>query len=141
MAQRVLIEVVDDLDGGAATQTVPFALDGVSYEIDLSDENAAALRDEFARYIEAGRRTGGRRIKVTVGQSTAGNRSSSTGAAQRERNQEVRAWAQANGYGIAERGRIPKEIYAAFKAAEPTAPAVEPEPESAGESAAKPDNS
>ncbi|MGW4521089.1 histone-like nucleoid-structuring protein Lsr2 [Amycolatopsis sp. NPDC004378] len=128
MAQKVHVEILDDLDGSEATQTVPFALDGVSYEIDLSDENAQALRDEFARYIDAGQRTGGRRIKVAAGQSTAtrsaaGNRQGTD----REYNQQVRAWAVANGYGISERGRIPNEVTEAFEAGIP-APAAEPEP-------------
>ncbi|MEU0792438.1 Lsr2 family protein [Amycolatopsis sp. NPDC005961] len=145
MAQKVLVEIVDDLDGGTATQTVPFALDGVSYEIDLSDENAQALRDEFARYIEAGQRTGGRRIRVAAGQSTTGSGSSrgaSTSAASREHNQQVRAWALANGYEVSERGRISNEIYAAFEAARAAASAVEPEseraPELAEEASTKP---
>ncbi|WP_284747738.1 histone-like nucleoid-structuring protein Lsr2 [Amycolatopsis sp. RTGN1] len=141
MAQKVLVEIVDDLDGGTATQTVPFALDGVSYEIDLSDKNAQALRDVFAHYIEVGRRTGGRRIKVAAGQSTAGTGSSrgeSTSAASREHNQQVRAWAMANGYEISERGRISKEIYAAFEAGEPAEPAVAREPEPVEDAAAKP---
>ena len=45
MAQQVQVVLVDDLDGGKAAETVSFALDGVSYEIDLSDKNAAKLRD------------------------------------------------------------------------------------------------
>jgi hypothetical protein len=135
MAQKVLVEIVDDLDGGVATQTVPFALDGVSYEIDLSDENARALRDELARYIEAGQRMGGRRIKVAAGQSTAtgsNGRGGSTSGATREHNQQVRAWALANGYEVSERGRISNEVCAAFETGEPAAtvvvPELEPEP-------------
>jgi hypothetical protein len=131
MAQKVLVEIVDDLDGGVATQTVPFALDGISYEIDLSDENAQALRDELARYIGAGLRTGGRRVKVAAGQSTAGSgggRASSTTAASREHTQQVRAWALDNGYQVSERGRISNEIYAAFEAGGPAVATVEPEP-------------
>ncbi|MEV6873974.1 Lsr2 family protein [Amycolatopsis sp. NPDC051128] len=141
MAQKVFVEIVDDLDGGAATQTVPFALDGVSYEIDLSDENAQALRDVLARYIEAGQRIGGRRIRVAAGQSTAGtgtSRGSSTTAASRERNQQVRAWALANGYEVSERGRISNEVYAAFEAGERAASTAEPEPEPVVEAPAKP---
>jgi Lsr2 len=131
MAQKVLVEIIDDLDGGSATQTVPFGLDGVSYEIDLSDENAQALRDLLARYIEAGQRTGGRRIRVAAGQSTAASgsvRSTSPSTANREHNQQVRAWAIANGYEVSERGRISNEVYAAFEAGEPAASTVEPEP-------------
>ncbi|WP_410605827.1 histone-like nucleoid-structuring protein Lsr2 [Amycolatopsis sp. lyj-90] len=128
MAQKVSVEIVDDLDGGEATQTVPFGLDGVQYEIDLSDENAQALRDEFERYVAAGTRTGGRKLRVAVGQSTAPGSSRVTTASDRERNQQVRAWASENGYAIAERGRIPNEIYEAFDAGEAQVDAVEPEP-------------
>ena len=53
MAQQVRVEMVDDLDGGVAGQTVPFSLDGVSYEIDLSNDNADELRDALARYVSA----------------------------------------------------------------------------------------
>jgi len=70
VAQKVLVEILDDIDGSTAAQTVQFGLDGVTYEIDLSDENATALRDELARYIGAGRRIGGRKVRVATGQST-----------------------------------------------------------------------
>src|SRR5207302_9797372 len=90
MAQKVLVEMLDDIDGTPAAHTVPFSLDGVTYEIDLSDENAAALREELARYIAAGRRTGGRKVRVATGQPT-------TSSTDRERNQQTRAWPNANG--------------------------------------------
>ena len=45
MAQRVRVDLVDDIDGSAAEESVEFALDGVSYVIDLSTENAAELRE------------------------------------------------------------------------------------------------
>ncbi|WP_409496675.1 histone-like nucleoid-structuring protein Lsr2 [Amycolatopsis sp. cmx-11-12] len=118
MAQKVLVEIVDDLDGGEATQTVPFALDGVQYEIDLSDENAHALRAVFEQYVEAGTRTGGRKIRVAIGQSTTTGTGRPAAPVDRERNQQVRAWAAENGYAIADRGRIPSEIYEAFNDAE-----------------------
>ncbi|WP_414938317.1 histone-like nucleoid-structuring protein Lsr2 [Amycolatopsis sp. cmx-11-51] len=119
MAQKVLVEIVDDLDGSDATQTVPFGLDGVQYEIDLSDANAEALRGLLGRYVEGGIRTGGRKIRVAAGQTTLGGEGVAVRTTDRERNQQVRAWASANGYAIAERGRIPNEIYEAFDNAEP----------------------
>lgn len=128
MAQKVSVQIVDDIDGGEATQTVPFALDGVTYEIDLSDDNAGALREELERFIDASRRVGGRKVKVATGQSTVvGGTAKPT---DRERNQQVRAWASANGYAIAERGRIPNEIYEAFDNAEsaPAEPVAEEAP-------------
>ena len=113
MAQRVHVEMVDDLDGSEASQTVPFSLDGVTYEIDLSEENASALRDELGRYVAAARRIGGRKVRLATGQSLSGAPSSGT---DRERNRQIREWAQANGYEVAERGRLSSEIIAGFEA-------------------------
>src|ERR1700712_3461971 len=99
MAQKVHIVLEDDLDGSDATQTVAFALDGSSYEIDLNDKNAAALRDALAAYIGHGRKVSGAR---------RGRRSSapSTGVSARE----IRDWARSNGHKVPERGRIPADI-------------------------------
>ncbi|SFW88357.1 histone-like nucleoid-structuring protein Lsr2 [Amycolatopsis australiensis] len=121
MAQKVLVEMLDDIDGSPASHTVPFGLDGISYEIDLSDDNAAALREELARYINAGRRTGGRKLRVATGQSTTG-----TGTTDRERSRAIRAWASENGFEVSERGRLSSEIVTAYddaqrQAAEPAA--------------------
>lgn len=130
MAQKVRVEVLDDLDGGEAAETVTFGLDGVSYEIDLSAENAEALRGEFERFVQAARRVGGRRVKVALGQSTAETTSSSGPARgnSREYNQQVREWAAANGYEVAERGRLSSELIEAYETAR-TAPAeIEAEP-------------
>ncbi|GAB2796532.1 histone-like nucleoid-structuring protein Lsr2 [Amycolatopsis magusensis] len=113
MAQKVLVEMIDDIDGGTATQTVPFGLDGVQYEIDLSDDNAANLRDELSRFVAAGRRTGGRKVRLATGEST-----SSSSGADRERARQVRDWARDNGYQVSERGRISAEITEAFEAAQ-----------------------
>jgi len=44
MAQKVTVEMTDDLDGSQADTTVRFAIDGTTYEIDLSKRNAAAMR-------------------------------------------------------------------------------------------------
>jgi hypothetical protein len=114
MAQKVLVEMLDDIDGTPAAHTVPFSLDGVTYEIDLSDENAAALREELARYIAAGRRTGGRKVRVATGQPT-------TSSTDRERNQQIRAWANANGYEVSERGRLSSEVISAYESAQAAA--------------------
>jgi hypothetical protein len=61
MAQQVNVKFVDDLDGSAAAGTVSFALDGRAYEIDLSDDNAAKLRDSLALFVAAARKE--RRIR------------------------------------------------------------------------------
>ena len=59
MARRIVHQLVDDLDGTVlepgAGETVTFSLDGVAYEIDLTDDNAAAFRAAMSPYIDAAR--------------------------------------------------------------------------------------
>ena len=105
MAQRVEVVLIDDVDGGHADETVSFALDGVSYEIDLSDKNAKKLRDALASWTGHARRSGGSR----------GRRRSASSAAQKRTDLgSVREWARANGYQVSDRGRISAEIQAAY---------------------------
>src|SRR4051794_30250922 len=59
MAQITEVRLLDDLDGGEAAESVAFSLDGKSYEIDLSEKHAAALRDAFAPFVSSARRAGG----------------------------------------------------------------------------------
>ena len=70
MAQKVQIHLVDDLDGSDASETVSFALDGATYEIDLNEAHAEELRNALAPYVGHARKAGGRR-------SSAGSRRSS----------------------------------------------------------------
>jgi len=46
----------DDIDGSGATETVMFAVDGISYEIDLNDSHATEMRAAFRPYTDAGRK-------------------------------------------------------------------------------------
>ena len=55
MAKTVIVKLTDDLDGGDADETVYFALDGKSYEIDVSAANAAKLREALKPFIVKGR--------------------------------------------------------------------------------------
>ena len=63
MAKTVIVKLTDDLDGGDADETVQFALDGKSYEIDLSAANASRFREAFKLYVERGRSRSGARIR------------------------------------------------------------------------------
>ncbi|GAA4871040.1 MULTISPECIES: histone-like nucleoid-structuring protein Lsr2 [Saccharopolyspora] len=110
MAQKVTVQLVDDVDGTVADTTVEFALDGVSYTIDLSDDNAAALRDSLASFVANARRTGGRKRS---GGKSAKQQSSPT-TADRERNQAIREWAREQGWQVSDRGRIPAEVVEAY---------------------------
>ncbi len=105
MAQRVNIVLEDDIDGSDADETVTFALDGVSYEIDLNGKNAAALRDALAPYVGHARRSGGRRA--------GGRPSAGRGSAKRDLG-DVREWARSNGHQVSDRGRISAEVQAAY---------------------------
>ena len=106
MAQRVNIVLEDDLDGSPADETVTFALDGATYEIDLSAQNATALREALAPYVGHARRAAGRRTatKATPGRSGGGKKDTA----------DVREWARANGHKVSERGRISAEVQAAY---------------------------
>jgi hypothetical protein len=59
MALKYYVELVDDLDGGEADQTVGFRFDGIAYEIDLSDAHADELRATLAPFVAAAHRVGG----------------------------------------------------------------------------------
>lgn len=106
MAQKVNIILVDDIDGSDAEETVSFALDGTSYEIDLNAKNAAALRDALAGYIGHARK-----VTATRGRKTKSSSTSGPSAA------ELREWARSNGYEVSDRGRVPAEVREAFDAA------------------------
>ena len=55
MAKTVIVKLTDDIDGGDADETVHFALDGRSYEIDVSTANVERLRGALKPYIEKAR--------------------------------------------------------------------------------------
>ncbi len=108
MAQKVNIVLVDDLDGTEATETVSFGLDGTTYEIDLNDANAAALREALSGYVGHARKVtgGGRRTRRSSGGSSS---SSNT--------KDVREWAKSQGMDVSERGRISADVQQAYDAA------------------------
>lgn len=109
MSRRTIVQLEDDLTGGEAAETVTFALDGRSFEIDLNEENAEQLRQVLALYIAAGR---GQRAP----------RASSRPAAASARDEvdpaTVRAWALANGYAVSTRGRVSQELREAYREAQ-----------------------
>lgn len=107
MAQKVLVQLVDDLDGteigDGKGETVSFGLDGREYEIDLTEKNAKALRKALEPYLGVARKTGGRR---RGGRSTSGTDPKA-----------VRAWAASAGIDVPARGRIPNDVVEQYHAA------------------------
>lgn len=117
MAQKVLVQLVDDLDGTTSgdIETVTFGLDGVTYEIDLGKGNAAKLRDGLAEFVSSARRTGGRTKRAAGVGGPRRVAGASTGRS-KEQTQAIREWARANGHDVSERGRIPTSVLEAFEA-------------------------
>jgi hypothetical protein len=111
MAQQVLVQLVDDLDGttSADVSTVQFSLDGVSYEIDLAERNAELLRATLGEYVDSARRAGGR-IKRS-------SKTKNAGAGANGEAGQIRAWALENGFGLSGRGRIPNHVVDAYQEA------------------------
>lgn len=111
--QKVTVVVTDDLTGDqldeASVQTVQFALDGTSYEIDLSAENAQKLRDDVATWIGHARKTTSRRGPRAAGAAPRGR-----AAADREQSGAIREWARNNGHTVSDRGRIPAALVEAY---------------------------
>lgn len=105
MAKQIVHKLIDDIDGGDAEETVRFGMDGVAYEIDLSEKNASDLRNVLAPYVKAGSKVGRGGVAV----AGRGGRGTATVTSRRE-NKIIRAWAEKNGKDVADRGRIPQKI-------------------------------
>jgi hypothetical protein len=111
VVQKVTVQLVDDLDGSVAEETVEFGLDGVSYQIDLSSVNAEKIRGTLADYVRHARRTGGVRGRRSPVATATRARSA---AVDREQNQAIREWARKRGLKVSERGRISAEVLEAY---------------------------
>lgn len=107
MARRIVQTLVDDMDGTEAEETINFSFEGLEYRIDLSEKNADKFRKAIAPFLKAAQRVGGRakRGKASVTRLPSG-------AAM------IRAWAIEHGYEMPGRGRIPKDVRAAYEAAQ-----------------------
>jgi hypothetical protein len=109
VAKQTTVTLIDDIDGSEADEQVEFAIDGKSYEIDLSSANGSRLRDALAPFISAARRSGGRRSS-----GTSSSTSPARPSTDREQNQAIREWAVQQGMKISERGRIPSNVLEAY---------------------------
>ena len=122
MAQKTIVTLIDDLTGEEAEDitTVEFALEGVTYEIDLADENAAKLRDNLSRYVAAARKTSARRPGTRgADRSTGrgnGNGSATRSGYNRDTLRAIREWAKQNGHSVSDRGRLPLNVLNAWEA-------------------------
>jgi hypothetical protein len=104
VVQKLVTELVSDLDESEASETVQFGLDGTNYEIDLSDEQAGNLREELRLFVEKGR-------KAPKSGPAARTRRSRT---VRRDLPEIRDYARERGYEVKDRGRVPGRIVAEY---------------------------
>jgi hypothetical protein len=109
---EVVEHLLDDVDGSVAAESVKFAIDGKSYEIDLSKKNAKALRADLEKWAQHARKSAraarrGPRRRSTSAPASAPSTESAT----------VRAWANANGVAVPARGRIPRSVLDQYTAA------------------------
>jgi hypothetical protein len=108
MARKTIEKIYSDMsgeevEGGSATY---FALDGTSYEIDLTDAERKSLIEALEPYVAVARKArGGSKAK----RSTASGPSSDAKA--------MRAWAADNNVDVPARGRIPAAVVEAYEAA------------------------
>ncbi|GCE39299.1 MULTISPECIES: histone-like nucleoid-structuring protein Lsr2 [Rhodococcus] len=115
MAKKVTVTLIDDVDQEAsADETVEFGLDGVQYEIDLSSENAAKLREQLDVWVSHARKVSSRkRGKAVAAPAVAKSRVS----VDREQSAAIREWARKNNKKVSARGRISAEIIEAYNKA------------------------
>jgi hypothetical protein len=102
--QIVTVEMVDDLDGGKADETIAFGFEGKSYEIDLSKRNASAFRKLLTPYVDSARKPSARRTTRGRSGATADPKA-------------IRAWALASGISVPARGRIPSSVLEQYRTA------------------------
>lgn len=101
--QRIETQLEDDLTGGPADETVMFGLEGRNFEIDLNTKHAQRFRKQLAAFVDHARPVRARR------------RTMSRTAASRERSHAIRVWAEAEGFEIAEHGRLPASVIAEYE--------------------------
>jgi Lsr2 len=109
MAQKVIREFVDDIDGSEAERTFTFAVDGTPYEIDLSTQNIKEFHEAIAGFVESARK-----VKASGNSRQTRKASTSDSGRSREQTQAVRDWARQHGHSVNDRGRIPAAIQQAF---------------------------
>jgi len=102
MAQRILTllfcDMHDEDSETKGTETVAFAMEGRNYELDACQAHADALRAAMAPFTAMARRKSSGRPPSAPAQRRSSPAGPPAGA--------IREWAKANGYAVADRGRI-----------------------------------
>lgn len=119
MATQTTTTLVDDFDGttGDAVIERKFVIDGTTYVIDLTDENAQPIIDVLAKVRQYGRKAAGAAAPAKRGKTAV----SAAGKPSRAETEAARAWARASGIEVAERGRLSVKVWDQYQQAKNTA--------------------
>lgn len=110
MARKVEVQLIDDLDGSKAEESIKFSIDGINYEIDLSKKNASKLRAGLEPFVNVAQKLG------RTPSPRVASRSRGAAKSDREQNQAIREWAQRKGLEVSPRGRISRSIIEQYEA-------------------------
>src|SRR5688572_21464391 len=105
MATKTEVVLIDDLTGDRADTTVKFSLDKTEYELDLTNENADALREALSRYVNSARKVSGGGRRAVSGKASYSGYDPAA----------VRAWANGQGIEVNARGRIKADVVEQFR--------------------------
>lgn len=125
MSRLKTTSLIDDLDGNTLdiddAHTVTWAWRGVTYETDVSTDNLQKIESgkvPLAKLLTVSTRTGGRQQpsapRLAVAPPTKSTSNSEAA--------KVREWASRNGYDVAPKGRIAREVVDAYRAARSSKP-------------------
>ena len=116
-SRQTTVRFIDDLDGSEASGTFDLSLDGRDYQIDLSDDNAAKLRDALSPFVNAARKAGVRSSGRGLGRGQSQPAAEKPARTNRQETHAIREWAREHGHEVNDRGRIPKSVMEAYQAA------------------------
>lgn len=125
MAKQIV--VIDDMTGESNAETRTISIDGVDYEIDLTDSSMQRLKDSIREFLEVARvapRPSARAASTNVSAHRSPRRGTPVRKAQvlPSPSSTIRAWASANNVDCPTRGRIPATVIEAYERS--MAPAV-----------------
>ncbi|MEJ4113584.1 Lsr2 family protein [Corynebacterium kroppenstedtii] len=117
MARRYVPQIFDDLDGTELTESdateIHFTVDGTAYMLEVSEGNARKFHEVLEPFISSATKESGR------GRRRSSYRNNVSSEATKARNRAIRKWANDNGYNVAPRGQIKKDIIEAYDRAHP----------------------
>lgn len=116
MAERIMRQLIDDLDGSEIPdgkgEQIEFAVRGVTYRIDLNSGNVSKFEKALGPFIESATKVAGSRSRSRRAVHGANGARSS-----KEQLSAIRAWANKHGHKVRGRGRIPGDVIEAYAAA------------------------